>query len=58
MFTSWTIKAVAIAIILVFIKQIRDYLLGRVGKEKRAALDQFKDYCHKRNPHTKIISLM
>lgn len=58
MFTSWTIKAVAIAIVLVIIKEIRDYLLSRVNKGKRAALDHFRDYCHKKNPHTKIVSLM
>lgn len=48
MFSAWTIKAVTIALILVFIKWIRDVMLGKIKRDKKASLDNFRTYCTKR----------
>ena len=48
MFSTFTIKVITIAIILMVIRQVRGYLLSVVRREKKASLDQFKAYCKKR----------
>lgn len=58
MFSSWQIKAVTIALMLVFIKWIKDLMLGKIRRDEKASLDNFRIYCIKRSGRAgQIVSL-
>lgn len=48
LYTAWTLKAVFCALILVIVKQVRDYLLGIVKRNQKDSKDQFKRYCKRK----------